>query len=423
MSRWIFRLAICGALILSATDSRSEDDPMLKRLQALEKSFQRFRAERDAFQAQLQEKQKALDDALNQVRDAERRIRAAEKQAGEAEERRAELDLRLGNALRDLAAARQAADESEQRLRAAEKDRETLSRGAGEQSKAAAREAEAWAKERKELETRIAALEATQEEQRDRRQNLENQVSSLESALTEAARGSIVPPTVPPPAAEPAPEPEAPEGGAAEPVSVATAPASAAGEAPPALPPSPRQLALDRARSLRDARRMDEAVEAYRAWIKSNADDLEAVMELAALQQRAGRLDEARKTLDGLGRKAPPSPDLWLLRGRIEHDAGRLQAARAAYEKALSLNARHLMALKELAILLKAEGRTSEAIRMLERAREANPDDGEVLFNLSALLLMSNPPNVKEAEPLYRRALMLGEERDEQIERRLSIAP
>lgn len=428
MSRWICCLAILGALMLSATESRSEDDPMLKRLQTLEKSFQRFRAERDAFQAQLREKQDALDAALTQVRDMERNLRTAENRTREAEDQRAELELRLENAQRDLAAARQAAEAAETRLREFEREKNRGTQEAEAKLKDAAQQSEEWAKEKKELESRIAALETSQEEQRNLRKGLESQVSSLESALAEAGRGGDVPPSappsVPPTAAEPSVEPAAPESGAAEPVSVATIPVTADPEtAAPALPPSPRRLALDRARSLRDERRLDEAVEAYRTWIKSNADDLEAVMELAALQQRAGRLDDARKTLDGLGPKAPPSPDLWLLRGRVEHDAGRLPAARSAYEKALALNDRHLGTLKELAILLQAEKKTPEAIRMLERAQKVQPDDGEVLFNLSALLLMSNPPKVKEAETLYRRALMLGEERDEQIERRLSPAP
>ena len=77
-------------------------------------------------------------------------------------------------------------------------------------------------------------------------------------------------------------------------------------------------------------------------------------------------------------------------------------------------------ALKEMSLVQHQRGRTAEAVRLLQRARDVSPDDGEIHFNLAALLLMSKPPNMREAEQSYRRALMLGEERDEHIEQLLA---
>ncbi len=423
MNSRICALVLCIAAVALTGLARAEDDPMLKRLQALEKSFQRFRAERDAYQARLKEMEKALEDAQALARGAEAKIKAAEKRAADAAEERAELERQLKSAVDSLAAARQAGEDAARQARELKAARDDLQRKADEHAAAASRAQKA-------LEDRIAVMERSFSEQKSRRDALEKQIQSLESSL---AKGGAAPADTGRVAelerqvaelqAQRADRGDA----AAVPVSASVSPTTGLPSATvpaPASPatdaPSPRSLALKKARGLRDAGQVEESVAAYREWIAGNGADAEAAMELASLLQRGQRLDEARKALDGVSRRAPPSPDLWLLYGRIEQDAGRPGAARDAFNKALKLNSNFNPALKEMALLLQAEGRTADAIQMLERARKAHPDDGEVLFNLSALMLMSDPPRVREAEQLYRRALLLGEERDEQIEQRLS---
>lgn len=423
MNPWFRACVLCALAAALTGPARAEDDPMLKRLQALEKSFQRFRAERDAYQAQLKEKEKALADAQALVRDADARIKAAEKRAADAEGERAELERQLKSALDNLAAAKTAGADNARQARELSAARDEAARKAEEQMAQVQ-------KEKKTLETRVAEMERSLSDQQGRKEALEKQIRSLESSLStdkpapaDTGRVAELEKQVADLQARLRDRGE----GAVAPVSTSVSPAAdvQSGTVPPPPAPapatlSPRSVALQKARSLRDANRTEDAVAVYRAWIKNNTSDTESVMELASLLQQANRLDEARKTLDGLNRRAPPSPDLWLLRGRIEQDAGHMDAARDAFDKALKMNADFIPALKEMAILSQAQGRTADAVQMLQRARKANPDDGEVLFNLSALMLMSDPPNVREAEQLYRRSLLLGEERDEQIERRLS---
>jgi Flp pilus assembly protein TadD len=177
---------------------------------------------------------------------------------------------------------------------------------------------------------------------------------------------------------------------------------------------------IGQARKLRDNGTVEESVAVYRGWVAAHPDDEEAGLELADLLHRAGRDPDARATLAAVIARFPKSASAQMVLGRIELDARNADEASKAFAKALALDARRVDAMKELSLLYHSRGRVVEASDLLRKALKYAPEDGEIHFNLAALMLMNKPPNYREAEKLYRKSLMLGEERDENIEKMLS---
>lgn len=407
MNRWMW-MVVCGAALWAAPCAVSAaEDPMIRRLRTLEEAFVRFRAERDAFEAQLKEQQAAVRAAEAARTEADRRARDAESARAAAAARMEELDAALRAAREELAKTKAADESARERIRALEAELAAATGDAGSQAEALARLATERAEEqeklqaeldrvRAELDTRGAAVPVPVE-LHEELEKLRARVAELEAAPAGADR-----PAPPPSFRRPAQEEDVP-------------PAVSAN--------ATREDALARARQLRDEGRMEESFAVYADWTGAHPDDVEAAMEWAELQFRTGAFDAGRATLAALSGREPKRVEPWVLRGRLEQDAGRSDDALAAFQKALELDPRWVPALKEMSLIQHNRGRTAEAVRLLQRARDVAPDDGETCFNLAALLLMSKPPNVREAEQLYRRALMLGEERDEHIERMLSPKP
>lgn len=405
MNRWMW-MVVCGAALWAAPCAVSAaEDPMIRRLRTLEEAFVRFRAERDAFEAQLKEQQAAVRAAEAARAEADRRARDAESARAAAAARMEELDAALRAAREELAKTKAADESAQERIRALEAELAAATAGAGAETEDAVRLAAERAKEQKKLQAELEQLRAELDargaavpvpvELHEELEKLRARVAELEAAPAGADR-----PAPPPSFRRPA-----------------------EGAPPAASANATREDALTRARQLRDEGRMEESFAVYADWTGAHPDDVEAAMEWAELQFRTGAFDAGRATLATLSDREPKRVEPWVLRGRLEQDAGRTDDALEAFQKALALDPRWVPALKEMSLIQHNRGRTAEAIRLLQRARDVAPDDGETCFNLAALLLMSKPPNVREAEQLYRRALMLGEERDEHIERMLSPKP
>lgn len=88
---------------------------------------------------------------------------------------------------------------------------------------------------------------------------------------------------------------------------------------------------------------VDQAVWAYRESISLDATSYKPHANLATVLTTAGMLEEARESLATAVQLAPALPRLHLRLGQTEHRLGNLEAARAAFERALKLedNAAH----------------------------------------------------------------------------------
>jgi tetratricopeptide (TPR) repeat protein len=124
----------------------------------------------------------------------------------------------------------------------------------------------------------------------------------------------------------------------------------------------------------------------------------------AMVADREGRKDDARKGYAAAVQAAKGNyPEAWLNLGLLEKGAGRFDAARAAYGKALDLRPGYTAALLNLGKLEEAAGRPAEAEKAWRRAVEADPKYAPALLSLGQL--HSDRGRFEDAIAAFRRAL------------------
>lgn len=87
---------------------------------------------------------------------------------------------------------------------------------------------------------------------------------------------------------------------------------------------------------------------------------------------------------------------------RQAHEMGQLNTAARHYRRVLALDAAHVGALNGLGVILAQDGRTAEAIELLVKARDLDPQAGHVQNNLGYTLLREQ--RLDEAEVALRMA-------------------
>lgn len=112
-----------------------------------------------------------------------------------------------------------------------------------------------------------------------------------------------------------------------------------------------------------------------RRAIETDASDSRGHLLLARILLQAQQLRPAAETLAQAAAKTP-APDTLVQLGLVHHLLGQPEEARAAYEKALAIDARFVPALNNLAALLSAQpGQLERALTFAGRARELAPND------------------------------------------------
>jgi TolA-binding protein len=106
------------------------------------------------------------------------------------------------------------------------------------------------------------------------------------------------------------------------------------------------QASLLRAQSLHHANALPEAAQQYRSVIERGRAEVvpEAMLGLALLSHRQGRLREAGRLLDDLGEQYPEAgrkPEARLLRGRVFFDLGEIDRAQELFERLSSVDGDH----------------------------------------------------------------------------------
>jgi tetratricopeptide (TPR) repeat protein len=102
--------------------------------------------------------------------------------------------------------------------------------------------------------------------------------------------------------------------------------------------------------------------------------------------------------------KLPENPRAWKVLGQTREEAGDLQGALEAYERAVSLRREPALA-KKVAAMAARLGHLAEAIRRWEDVREADPDDIGARVELA--LLYEKVDRVASAEHEFRDAVQL----------------
>ncbi len=170
-----------------------------------------------------------------------------------------------------------------------------------------------------------------------------------------------------------------------------------------ALTPGNPEFALNLARALKGAGRLEEAAQCLRQILRDAPDSGDVYLELADILRNMKDPDAAethyRKALD-LGANAPATLDK--LAG-VLIGAGREEEAETCFRQALDINPAHVPSLNNLGLLLVDRGCTKEAVDLHWRAAAILPKSADLWYNLGNALKARNAS--AEARDAYARAI------------------
>jgi tetratricopeptide (TPR) repeat protein len=128
---------------------------------------------------------------------------------------------------------------------------------------------------------------------------------------------------------------------------------------------------------------LDEAVAEFEAMIATDSADLGALLQLALVEQRRGRLDRALEWLQQAKERDADSSVVEFHRGEVLYNLGMNEESRAALERAVALSPDNADAWHLLAFVLGDQGLRDEARDASRKARELNPSLARAQTNLS----------------------------------------
>ena len=117
----------------------------------------------------------------------------------------------------------------------------------------------------------------------------------------------------------------------------------------------------------------------------------------------AGKLEAAVAEIERFVEREPASAEAWNDLGVLQHDAGKLEAARAALNVALTIDGKNPQTRRNLSAVLLEMGRTDEAAATLEPVLAANPNDVGALVMAGDISVAVHLPG--DARAFYRSAL------------------
>jgi len=176
---------------------------------------------------------------------------------------------------------------------------------------------------------------------------------------------------------------------------------------------------LARAALARGEGRWSEARALYEEALRARPGDPVAATALAEVLLESNDLPAADRIAQELLAAAPDHPDRLLLAGRVAGRMGRTEDALRWLRQARDRAPLRAEIARELGAALHDARRFDEAAATFIAAAALEPDDGLSWFNAAVCLLKTSPPKRERAAECYRRAIELGEPKDERIEQRL----
>ena len=148
----------------------------------------------------------------------------------------------------------------------------------------------------------------------------------------------------------------------------------------------------------------EKACELFDSARKAGYDAATCVAASADALRSAGKVNEAQKTLDGLGAAGDSSAEYWTVRAGLLTDNGtRPEEVAHALEKALAIDAGHPGALFLMGVISDRVGNEDEAREYYERSLARYPATVGSLINLG--LLYEDKDDFAKAQQCYRRVL------------------
>ncbi len=132
--------------------------------------------------------------------------------------------------------------------------------------------------------------------------------------------------------------------------------------------------------------RVGEAERQFRAALKINANDVDAINQLAVTLMREGQIDQAVLDLGRAVALAPAYAETHINLGAALLQKREAAAAVDEFEKALALQPASAPVRRDLAAALIHTGRKDDAIGLLRQAEEIDPRDANIQFDLANAL-------------------------------------
>ncbi len=129
----------------------------------------------------------------------------------------------------------------------------------------------------------------------------------------------------------------------------------------------------------------------------------DARYQLARLQARNGKTDEAATQLAQLLEIEPRHAQAQLLHAELLADAGNIHEARASFETLLEEDPRHATAHYRLGVLHMDHGTAHDAVYHLEKASTLDPDNADAHYRLARL--HPGPEDFQKARSLFETAV------------------
>jgi len=139
---------------------------------------------------------------------------------------------------------------------------------------------------------------------------------------------------------------------------------------------------FNRAISLQQQGKMEEAAAEYRALLKVKPDYAEAHANLGVVLARLNRYDEAAASYETALQLNSKLTPILLNLGILYHRAGQFEKAVASLEKFLATNPTHPQARQLIGIALVELGRDEEAIAQLDPIFTSGTEDSATLYSL-----------------------------------------
>lgn len=141
---------------------------------------------------------------------------------------------------------------------------------------------------------------------------------------------------------------------------------------------------LNRAKHFEDNKQYDQAIDAYRDYLKLRPQDDEAKRVFARLLSWQGHYDEALQLYDEILQRHPGDLDILTAKARIKSWQKKFAEARMLYEKVLRKNPDDREAKRGLADILYWSGDYAQALRAYE-ALALMDQDPEIIRNIKAI--------------------------------------
>lgn len=163
----------------------------------------------------------------------------------------------------------------------------------------------------------------------------------------------------------------------------------------------------------------EEARAAYKEMLTLDDKNALAWANLGAVEQQAGRMKEAMEAFERSVKINPAVAQSWNALGLLHAEKGDTYLAISMFTRAIHEDPEDARAHNYLAIACRNLSWHTAAESELLRAIELNPNYGIAHFNLALLYADQKPPSIEMAKRSYQKALTLGVEKDEILERRL----